>query len=71
MPFSLTNGPTVFQRFINSIFLDYLDKFITAYINDLLIYSKNEAKHELHVKTVLERLRQASLQALINKYEFL
>ena len=57
MPFSLTNSPAVFQRFINSIFLDYLDKFMTAYINDLLIYSKDEVKHELHVKTVLERLR--------------
>ena len=70
MPFSLTNGPIVFQRFINLIFLDYLDKFITVYINNLLIYSKDEVKYELYVKTVLERLRQASLQALINKCEF-
>lgn len=70
MPFGLTNGPASFQRYINSLFIDYLDVFLTAYVDDLLIYSNNEAEHEMHVKMVLERLRSAGLQASIKKCEF-
>ena len=66
----MTNDPAAFQRFVNETFIDYLDKFVTAYIDDLLIYSKNQAEHELHVKLVLARLRQAGLQASIQKCEF-
>ena len=61
MPFGLTNGPATFQRFINETFMDYLDDFLTAYIDDLLIYSENEIEHEEHVKKVLTRLREAGL----------
>jgi hypothetical protein len=70
MPFGLTNGPAVFQRFMNSILLDCLDKFVTAFMDDLLIYSQNQTEHEAHVKTVLQRLRKAGLQASITKCEF-
>ena len=40
LPFGLTNGPTIFQRYINYILFDCLDDFYTAYINDILIYLK-------------------------------
>ncbi|KAL1973423.1 hypothetical protein VTN31DRAFT_6058 [Thermomyces dupontii] len=40
MPFGLTNGPSVFQRFVNTTFFDYLDRFMTAYVDDILIYSR-------------------------------
>ena len=50
--------------------MDYLDGFVTAFMDDLLIYSKDAAEHELHVKKVLERLRAAGLQASIKKCEF-
>ncbi|KKA22077.1 Gag/polymerase/env polyprotein [Rasamsonia emersonii CBS 393.64] len=70
MPFGLTNGPATFQRFINETFLDYLDDFLTAFIDDLLIYSSNELEHQEHVKKVLQRLREAGLQASIGKCEF-
>lgn len=70
VPFGLTNGPAAFQRFINDTLMDYLDDFVTAFVDDLLIYSKNAAEHELHVKKVLERLRAAGLQASIRKCEF-
>jgi hypothetical protein len=53
MPFGLTNGPATFQRLINDIFLGYLDCFMTAFIDDLLIYSDNELEHQEHVKLVL------------------
>ncbi|BCR85209.1 uncharacterized protein ACHE_20667S [Aspergillus chevalieri] len=70
VPFGLTNGPAAFQRFINDTLMDYLDDFVTAFVDDLLIYSKNAMEHELHVKKVLERLRAAGLQASIKKCEF-
>jgi hypothetical protein len=70
MRFGLTNGPATFQRLINDIFLGYLDRFMTAFIDDLLIYSDNELEHQEHVKLVLQRLREAGLQAAIKKCEF-
>ena len=70
MPFGLTNGPATFQRFINDTFMDYLDDFMTAFIDDLLIYSENELEHQEHVRKVLQRLREAGLQASISKCEF-
>ena len=70
MPFGLTNGPATFQRFINETFVDYLDSFLTAFIDDLLIYSDNEIEHQEHVKKVLDKLREAGLQASIDKCEF-
>lgn len=70
MPFGLSNGPAYFQRFINSIFADCLDKFIIAFIDDILIYSENEEDHEEHVRIVLDRLRKNGLQAALHKCEF-
>ena len=55
---------------MNSILLDYLDNFCTAYLDDILIYSDNEAEHELHVIIVLQRLRNTSLQVDIKKTKF-
>ncbi|KAI7969145.1 hypothetical protein EIK77_006050 [Talaromyces pinophilus] len=70
MPFRLTNGPATFQRLINDIFLDCLDKFLIAFIDNLLIYSNNTVEHEIHVRMVLQRLHDAGLQASIKKCEF-
>jgi transposase InsO family protein len=70
LPFGLTNGPSTFQRYINDTLMGYLDDFCSAYIDDILIFSTTEAEHELHVKKVLERLRQAGLQADVDKCEF-
>jgi hypothetical protein len=55
---------------VNDTFMDYLDDFLTAFMDDLLIYSNNEVEYKEHVWKVLERLCQAGLQALIKKYEF-
>ena len=71
LPFGLTNGPAAFQWFINdTLGMDYLDNFVTAFVDDLIIYSKNEADHEKHVKMVLEWLCVAGLQVSIKKCEF-
>ena len=66
----LTNGPATYQRYMNDILFDYLDNFCTAYLDDILVYSKDPLKHYGHVQKVLQRLRDAGLQADIKKSEF-
>lgn len=70
MPFGLTNAPATFQRFVNEIFCDIMDKFIVVYLDDILIFSEDPATHQDHVKTVLERLRENSLYAKLEKCSF-
>lgn len=70
MPFGLSVGPAHFQRLMNRIFADLLDVCVTIFVDDLLIYSKNEDEHQEHVRTVLQRLRAESLQASLPKCEF-
>jgi hypothetical protein len=57
MSFGLTNAPTFFMYLMNSVFMDYLDKFVVVFSDDILIYSHNEQEHEEHLKKVLQRLR--------------
>jgi hypothetical protein len=56
MSFGLTNAPTYFMYLMNSVFMDYLDKFVVVFIDDILIYSQNEQEHEEHLRKVLQRL---------------
>ena len=49
---------------------NYLDNFYTTYLDNILIYSNNELEHEHHVRKVLERLHNASLQIDLKKCEF-
>ena len=70
MPFGLCNGPALFQNYINDTLHEYLNDFCTVYLNDILIYSDNEAEHEIHIKRVLQKLEEAGLQADITKCAF-
>ena len=70
MPFGLTGAPASFQRFMNDTLRDYLDTFCTAYLDDILIYSKTREEHTRHVCLVLEKLRDAGLFAKLSKCEF-
>nr|GFA36774.1 hypothetical protein [Tanacetum cinerariifolium] len=54
MPFGLTNAPAVFMDLMNRVCKPYLDKFVIVFIDDILIYSKDEKEHEEHVKAILE-----------------
>jgi hypothetical protein len=56
MPFKLINIPAVFQYMMNDIFKEYLDHFVVIYLDDILIYSKNEEKNEHHIRLILEKL---------------
>ncbi len=70
VPFGLTNGPALFQAYINRALGDLLDVCCTAYVDDVLIYSQNEEEHRTHVREVVKRLQKAGLQGDIKKSEF-
>ncbi|WVZ53034.1 LOW QUALITY PROTEIN: hypothetical protein U9M48_004025 [Paspalum notatum var. saurae] len=67
MSFGLTNAPAFFMYMMNSVFMNELDKFVVVFIDDILIYSKNEKEHEEHLRVVLTRLREHKLYAKFSK----
>ena len=67
MSFGLTNAPAYFMNLMNKIFMDFLDKFVVVFIDDILIYSKLEEEHELHLRTILGTLREHQLYAKFSK----
>lgn len=69
-PFGLTGAPATFQHFVNDLLYDILDDYVTAYLDDILIYSKNEKDHIEHVREVMKRLEKAGLQIDLHKCEF-
>jgi hypothetical protein len=68
--FTLTNAPIYFMYLMNKVFMEYLDKFVVLFIDDILIYSKMEAEHEEHLRLVLEKLKANQLYAKFSKCEF-
>ncbi|WZY70984.1 hypothetical protein YC2023_003224 [Brassica napus] len=70
MPFGLTNAPAAFMKMMNSVFRDFLDEFVIIFIDDILIYSKDEESHKKHLRAVLERLREHKLYAKLSKCSF-
>ncbi|WVZ88991.1 hypothetical protein U9M48_035456 [Paspalum notatum var. saurae] len=70
MSFGLTNAPAFFMYMMNSVFMNELDKFVVVFIDDILIYSKNEKEHEEHLRIVLTRLREHKLYAKFSKCAF-
>ncbi|GJS84526.1 putative reverse transcriptase domain-containing protein [Tanacetum coccineum] len=70
MPFGLTNAPAVFMDLMNRVCKPYLDKFMIVFIEDILIYSKNEKEHKEHLKQILELLKKEELYAKFSKCEF-
>ena len=70
MTFGLTNAPATFSRLMNSIFMEYLDKFVVVYLDEILIYSKNEEEHAEHLRLVLTKLREHRFYAKFSKCEF-
>jgi hypothetical protein len=70
MSFGLTDALVFFMYLMNSVFMSELDKFVVVFINDILIYSKNEEEHAQHLRTVLNQLCEHKLYAKFNKCEF-
>ncbi len=70
MLFELINESSIFQNFMNDILMNYLDEFVIAYLNDIIVYSNSKKEHIRHVRKILQRLREAEIQANVDKCEF-
>ena len=68
--FGLCNAPSTFQRLMNATFSEWLDVFLTVYLDDILIFSATAEEHERHLRLVLERLRERKLFAKRSKCTF-
>jgi F0F1-type ATP synthase beta subunit len=53
MSFGLTNAPAFFMNLMNSVFMDYLDKFVVVFIDNILKYSQSEEEQADHLRMVL------------------
>jgi hypothetical protein len=59
-----------FMYLMNKVFMEYLDKFVVVFINDMLIYSRSEEEHGEHLHLVLQKIREHRLYAKLSKCEF-
>lgn len=68
--FGLTNALAAFMDLMNRVFRPYLDMFMIVFIDDILVYSRNEEKHVNHLRVVLQTLKDHELYVKFSKYEF-
>jgi hypothetical protein len=70
MSFGLTNASAYFMYLMNKVFMEYLDKFVMVFINDILVYSRSEEEHEERLHLALQKLRENRMYAKLSKCEF-
>ena len=63
MPFGLTNAPAYFVDLMSRVFREFLNKFVAVFVDDILIFSKSEEEHALHLREVMDTLRAHQLKA--------
>ena len=69
LPFGLTNAPATFMHLMHQIFHPLLDRCVLVFLDDILIYSRDQQEHERHVRQALDRLREHKLYAKLSKCE--
>jgi hypothetical protein len=67
---TLTNAPTYFMYLMNKVFMEYLDKFVAVFIDDILVYSRSEEELEEHLRLALQKLLEHRLYEKLSKCEF-
>ena len=71
MFFGLTNSPTTFQMMMNDIFRhEMAEGWVVIYMDDILVFSKNEKEHETHIQKILAKLREHKLSLKLEKCWF-
>jgi hypothetical protein len=70
MSFGLTNAPAYFMYLMNSVFMSELDQFVVVFIDDILVYSECEKRHEEHLRIMLTRLTEHKFYAKFSKCDF-
>ena len=63
MSFGFTNAPAYFMYLMNKVFMEFLDKFVVVFIDDILVFSKIEEEHAKHLRLVLQKHRGHKLYA--------
>ena len=71
MPFGLKNAPSTFQRVMDNIFREFINKFVFIYMDDLIIFSKSLNEHIQHLTLIFKKLREFNLKIQPDKSEFL
>lgn len=67
----MINALSIFQKYINSILKDFLNEFVSTYLNDILIFiTRSLENHRSKINKILQRLREVGLQIDIDKCEF-
>jgi hypothetical protein len=66
----MSSSPTYFMYLMNKVFMEYMDKFVLVFIDDILVYYKTEEEHEEHLRLVLEKLKANQLYDKFSKCEF-
>ena len=70
MPFGLCNAPATFQRIMNHMLREGLDKFVLVFLDDILIYSRTKEEHVRHIRAVLDRLKADKMYGRLFKCDF-
>jgi hypothetical protein len=63
MSLGLTNAPSYSIYMMNKVFIEYLDKFVVVFIDDILVFFKTEEERAEHLRLVLQKLREHKLYA--------
>ena len=67
MSFELINASVTFQTYINNVLREYLNVFVIIYLNNILVYLKNEKDHKKHIRQILNALKKADLRIVSEK----
>jgi hypothetical protein len=70
MSFGFTNAFATFQAYINKTLIGLIDVYYVIYLDNILIYFKDEREHERHIRAVFKRLRRYKFYAKRSKYVF-
>ena len=70
MSFGLTNAPAAFMDLMNRVIRPFLNRFMIVFIDDILVYSRSEKEHVMHLRAVLQTLREHQLYVKFSKCEF-
>ncbi|GBP06327.1 Retrovirus-related Pol polyprotein from transposon 17.6 [Eumeta japonica] len=71
MPFGLKTAPATFQRLMNNILKDYINKICLVYLDDIIIFSTSLQEHINSINLIFQRLQEANLKVQLDKSEFL
>ncbi|KAG1040602.1 hypothetical protein G6F43_012261 [Rhizopus delemar] len=70
MPLGLTSAPATYQRMMTNLLGDYLGRFVMVFIDDVIVFSRNQAEHKEHLRCIFERCHEANLRLKFKKCSF-